>query len=319
MALLPIVLPREIKTEKEDKEYGKFIIEPYEQGYGHTIGNSLRRVLLSSLEGAAITSCRVKGVVHEFSKIDGVSEDVIYILLNLKKIRLKLLYSDGPELLKLSVKGERVVRAKDIEKNPNVEILNPEQIIATIDSPNGKLEMEMDVRKGRGYATAKENEYPNMPANTLTIDSIFSPIRKVNYKVEMTRVEHRVDYDRLIMEIWTDGSILPSDALSYAAKILRDSLNVFVVPKPKPEEPESLAKLAEREKMLELMSQKIEVLGFSQKLLTLLLNANLSTIGELAKKSKDELLKINGIGVASLNEIESKLKEIGLSLGMKIE
>ena len=228
MRLRDLVLPQRLETDQDTltDTYGRFYAEPFEKGYGHTIGNSLRRILLSSLEGCAITAVKIDKVVHEYSTLKGIREDVISILLNLKQLRFKL-QTPEPEILRLSVKGEKVVRAKDIEANGNVEVLTPELPIATLDS-NGELNMQMWVSRGRGYVPADRQVRENYPADSLMLDALFSPVIKVHYDVENSRVGQVTDYDRLILDVWTDGSVAPGDAIAFSAKILKDSLSIFI-------------------------------------------------------------------------------------------
>lgn len=292
--------------------YGMFTAEPFERGYGHTIGNSLRRILLSSLEGAAITSVRIKGALHEFAVIKGVKEDVATIALNLKKIRLKM-FSQGPETLILHVKKEGVVTAKNIEPNANIEILNPDQVIATLDH-GAELEIEFEINRGVGYVVAEENKSGKYPANTIFLDALFSPIVKVNYEVENTRVEQITDYDKLIMEIWTDGSVSPADALAYSAKIMRSALTIFTGPEQ--ETVKVTEAEVEEEKLKELLKQPLTFMDLSVRSANCLSAAGLKTIGDLVVKQEEELLSFKNFGKRSLTEIREKLEELGLSLGM---
>jgi DNA-directed RNA polymerase subunit alpha len=270
-------------------------------------------VLLSSLEGAAITAVRIKGALHEFAVIRGIKEDVANIILNLKKVRVKM-FTAGPETLYLKVKKEGVVYAKDIQTNSNVEILTPEHSLATLDS-GAEIEIELEITKGMGYVLAEEKSSGKHPANTILMDALFSPITKVNYEVENTRVEQITDYDKLIIEIWTDGSVSPADALAYSAKILKNSLNIFTGPEQEPVKVESSD--VEKEKMKELMSQPISILDLSVRSSNCLQSANLKTIGELVSKLEEEIMTYKNFGKRSLTEIKEKLAELGLSLGMK--
>ncbi|MFH1368602.1 MAG: DNA-directed RNA polymerase subunit alpha [Elusimicrobiota bacterium] len=292
--------------------YGMFTAEPFERGYGNTIGNALRRILLSSLEGAAITSVRIKGALHEFAVIKGVKEDVATISLNLKKIRFKI-FSKGPETLILHVKKEGVATAKAIEPNANVEILNPEQVIATLDH-GADLEIEMEVNRGVGYVVAEENKSGKYPANTIFLDSLFTPIIKVNYEIENTRVEQITDYDKLIIEIWTDGSVSPADALAYSAKILKSALMIFTGPEP--ETVKVTEAEVEEEKLKELLKQPLTFMDLSVRSANCLSAAGLKTISELVVKQEEELLSFKNFGKTSLTEIREKLEELGLTLGM---
>jgi len=294
--------------------YARFSAEPFERGYGHTIGNALTRILLSSIEGSAISAVRIKGALHEFAVLKGVKEDVATIILNLKKIRLKM-FSGERETIYLKIKKEGPVTAKDIEPNSNIEILNPEQIIANLDHGT-TLEVEMEVTRGKGYILADENKSGKGSANTILLDTLFSPIIKVNYEVENTRVEQITDYDKLIIEIWTDGSVSPQDALAYSAKILRNSLSIFTGPE-KEEEFEKLN--PEQEKLKELFSQPLGIMDLSVRSSNCLLGAGLKTVGDLVSKTEDEIMNFKNFGKKSLDEIKDKLKDMGLSLGMSGE
>ncbi|MCS7231111.1 MAG: DNA-directed RNA polymerase subunit alpha [Elusimicrobiota bacterium] len=326
-----LLLPQnfeDIKIEKNKygyENYGKFAIYPFERGFGHTIGNSLRRILLSSLEGAAITNCRINNVLHEFTTIPGVKEDVIYILMNLKKIRFKL-YSDGPEKIKLSVRGSKektIVTAGDFQVSHNLDIINKDEYIAEIDS-RAYLEIEAEVEKGRGYMLAEANKLrkSNKPVGTLFIDSIFSPIIKVNYEVEDVRVGEKTNYDKLIMEVWSDGSISPKDALIFAAKILRDNVDIFFKASTKSLidkiVEESDFEITKQERLKDLLSQPIDILELSNRPKNCLKNANIETIGQLVSMTEEDLKNLQNLGEKSLEEIKQKLKEKNLSLGMKL-
>lgn len=314
-----IVLPNKFDTITQDQFYGKFAIYPFEKGFGHTVGNSLRRILLSSLEGAAITSCRIAGVSHEFSTIRGVKEDVIYILMNLKKVRFKM-YTEGPEKVKISVKGAKTVVAGDFETSHNIEVVNKDQVIATLDS-TGSLEMEVEVNKGRGYVLAEENKKPGASVDTIFIDSIFSPVIKVNYEVEATRIGQRTDYDKLILEVWTDGTILPEDSVVYAANILKDTLKIFFtksILEAKEETDLSQEEIAQKEHMKQILSQPIEILELSTRSYNCLKDAKINKISDLVSKKEEELKTIRNLGEKSLEEIKEKLKSQNLSLGMEL-
>ena len=306
-----------LEEKTATKFYGRFTAEPFERGYGHTIGNSLRRILLSSLEGAAITAVKITGALHEFAVIKGVKEDAAQIVLNLKKIRVKL-NSDGPEKLYLKVKKAGKVTAGDIEENSSVEILNPEQEIANLDN-GAVLEMELDVVKGKGYVLSEEFKSNKYPVGTILLDALFSPITKVNYEVENTRVEQILNYDRLVLEIWTDGSVTPQDALTESAKILRNSLSIFAGAAISDEEQ---AAIEESESASEgagssLLEQSLGALDLSTRSANGLKNAGIETIGELVAISEEELMNFQNFGKKSLDEIKDKLAEIGLSLGME--
>ncbi|MDR2426088.1 MAG: DNA-directed RNA polymerase subunit alpha [Endomicrobium sp.] len=297
--------------------YGRFTAEPFERGYGHTIGNSLRRILLSSLEGAAIASVKITGALHEFAVLKGVKEDVAQIILNLKKIRVKL-HTGESERLYLKVKKAGKVMAKDIEVNANAEIMNPEQEIANID--NGTvLEMEMEVMSGKGYVLADEIKNHKHSVGTIVLDSLFSPIKKVNYEVENTRVEQILNYDRLVMEIWTDGSVAPKDALIESAKILKNSLNIFtgVLPEETLVEEETMEK--EDDKFADILEQSLGIMDLSTRSSNSLKNAGIETLKELVAVKEEDMMNFDNFGKRSLEEIKGKLAELGLSLGMDIK
>ncbi|MDR2067001.1 MAG: DNA-directed RNA polymerase subunit alpha [Endomicrobium sp.] len=299
--------------------YGCFTAGPFERGYGHTIGNSLRRVLLSSLNGAAITSVKVTGALHEFAVIKGVKEDVAQIVLNLKKVRVKLNSSDGPETLYLKATNPGKVTAKDIEMHLNVEIMNPEQEIAHID--NGTvLEMEMEVNMGKGYVLAEELKSSKDSVGTILLDSLFSPVTKVNYEVENTRVEQTLNYDRLVIEIWTDGSISPKDALIKSAKIFRNSLVTFTGDPVEDEEivvdNSSTEQNADEE---DVFGQNISTMRLSRRSSNGLLNAGIRTIGGLVQLREDEILNLRRLGQRSFEEIKGKVEALNLTFGMKIK
>lgn len=307
------------KLEVDDKSltpvYGKFYAEPFERGFGQTVGNSLRRILLSSLMGAAIVSVRIKGILHEFSTIPGITEDVTDIILNLKEVRLKL-HDTEQQTLKIEAKGPRTIQAKDIAAGPGVEILNPEQHVAIL-SREGKLDMEMVAKMGRGYVLAERNKEEGAPVDTIFIDSIFSPIQKVNFHLTNARVGQRTDYDRLVFEVWTDGSIKPDDAVAYAAKILQDQLQIFIN---FDDEPERAAREESPTTPLnENLYRSVDELEFSVRSQNCLQNADIKYIGELVQKSEQEMLKTKNFGHKSLNEIKEILREMGLELGMKLE
>jgi len=311
-----LILPQRLEIEQSTltDKYGKFIAEPFERGYGHTIGNSLRRIILSSLEGAAITAVRVSGAMHEFTSLKGVREDVIHIILNIKKLRLKL-YSAGPETLRLKIKRTGEIFAKDIEPNNNVEILTPDLVIATLDA-GVEIEMEMEVSKGRGYVPAERLKKDGQPLGTIPVDALFSPVTKVQYEVENARVGQMTDYDKLIFEIWTDGSVAPGDALAFSAKILKDSVTTFINFDEEEVAPiQAQIKTEESAKMEELLAQPVEIIELSVRASNCLKVAKIKTIGELVSKSEDELLSYKNFGKKSLDEIRERLKEMGLGLG----
>ncbi|MEW6305149.1 MAG: DNA-directed RNA polymerase subunit alpha [Verrucomicrobiota bacterium] len=299
--------------------YAKFVAEPFETGYGHTIGNSLRRVLLSSLEGAAITSVKIDGAMHEFTTIEGVVEDVTDVVLNLKKVLFKM-HSRDPQTLILSVNKDGAVVAGDIELNQNVEIVNPKQIICTLDKKK-KFTMELEVKIGRGFCPGDENKKPDQLIGVIPIDSLFSPVSRVRYAVESARVGQRTDYDRLIVEIWTDGRITPDDALTQASAILQHHLDVFVGYDKNAVEFEEVVDKQDEEKtkMKKLLNMSVNEIELSVRAANCLNNANITTVGQLAMKTEAEMLKYRNFGKKSLNEIKEKLSGLGLTLGMNID
>ena len=310
------------KVERDEKSYspyyGKFIYEPLEKGYGITLGNALRRVLLSSIPGAAITSVKIDGVAHEFSTISGVLEDVTDIVLNLKQVRLKL-HDNPPRTIKIEKEGEGEVKAGDIITDGSVDIINPQQHIATLTSKEAKLIMEMTVNLGRGYVPAERNKEDSQPLGTIPIDAIFSPIKKVNFTVRNARVGQMTDYDKLILEVWTDGTITSEKAISLAAKILRDQLDIFLIEEEEETLPPELPEEEEEEIPKEIFYKNIDDLELSGRALNCLKNSNIHLIGELVQKTEEELLKTRNFGRKSLNEIKNVLHQMGLSLGMELQ
>lgn len=306
----------EIDPETHTPFYGKFTCEPLERGFGITLGNALRRVLLSSLRGAAITAVRIKGIYHEFSPIPGVIEDVTDIILNLKGVRFKM-HSEEDKTIYLEAKGERVVRAGDFKTDGSVEILNPDWYIATL-AKDGELYLEATVRMGRGYVPAENNKREGQPIGVIPIDAIFSPIKKVNYVVTQARVGQQTDYDKLTLEVHTDGSVTPEDAVAYAAKIIKDQISVFINFEEEKEETEEKAK-PDVQPFNEFLLKPVNELELSVRSANCLKNANIRYIGELVQKTEAEMLKTKNFGRKSLNEIKEILSEMGLSLGMKLE
>ena len=300
--------------------YSKFIAEPFEGGYGYTIGNSLRRVLLSSLEGAAITSVKVKGAQHEFCSLPGVVEDVTDIVLALKKVKFSHTDIKDSKLVGISVDRDGVVTAADIREDAQYSVINKDLHIATLDR-KVKFEAEMEVRVGRGFSSGEENKRPDMPIGVIPIDSIFSPVTRVRYAVEATRVGQKTDYDRLIIEIWTDGRISPHDALTQASAILRRHLDVFVAYDDNQIEFEAApeAQSEENSELRKLLNMSVNEIELSVRAANCLNNANITSVGQLAMKSEAEMLKYRNFGKKSLNEIKDKLNELGLGLGMKFE
>jgi DNA-directed RNA polymerase subunit alpha len=313
-----LIRPRRLEAEEGTlaPNYGRFACEPLERGFGQTLGNALRRVLLSSLQGAAITTIRINGVLHEFSTIPGVLEDVSDIILNLKEVRLRL-HAEGPKVLRVHKKGGGVLTAADLRSDDQtVEILNPEHKIATL-SPEADVEMEFTVDMGKGYVLAERNKTEEMPIGVIPIDSVFSPIRRVNYTVTPARVGRDTDFDRLNLELWTDGAVSPRDAVAYAAKILKDQLSIFInfeeraeTHAPTPDEATPLNPN---------LYKSVDELELSVRSANCLQNANIRYIGELVQKTESEMLKTKNFGRKSLNEIKEVLQSMGLSLGMKLE
>ena len=331
MAYKELILPQKLSVDEKSMSdsYAKFVAEPYERGYGHTVGNALRRVLLSSLEGAAVTAVRIEKATHEYQALSGVKEDVMNILLNLKKLRVKL-FSNGPETIYLSVSKEGVVTAKSIQSNANVEIVNKDLVIAHLEA-GGKIDMEIEVSKGRGYVPAEELRAQNQwAAGFLPVDALFSPVVKVHYDVENARVGQVTDYDRLILEIWTDGSLNPAEALIQSSKLLRESLNIFIPEEEQAAEAaaaglsdgassEGAVSLAGLDpKLREILNQPIEMIELSSRASNCLKVARIRTIGELVGKRDEELLAVKNFGKKSLDEIKDRLKDMGLSLGMQV-
>ena len=299
--------------------YAKFIAEPFEAGYGHTVGNSLRRVLLSSIEGAAISSIKIDGVNHEFQSIDGVVEDVTEIVLNLKKV---LIVSHKRETISLAIKVNKSggVTAGDIQADANIQIVNPEQLICTIDGKR-TFEAEIEIKTGRGYCPGEQNKKEEQAIGVIPLDSLFSPVRLVKYAVENTRVGQITDYDKLILEVWTDGRITPDDALKQSASILKHHLDVFDRVSEEHFEFESRQSEVseEQNKLRKLLNMSVNEIELSVRAANCLNNANITTVGELAMKTEQEMLKYRNFGKKSLNEIKEKLEALGLSLGMKFD
>ena len=294
----------------QDNSYGKFVIEPLERGFGNTLGNALRRVLLSSLPGVAVTSIKIEGIQHEFSTVPGVTEDVSEIILNLKTLSAKL-YSDQAKTVMLDVKGPAEVTAKDIAADDELEFIDPDLHIATLNE-DAHLQMTLTIDKGRGYVSADKNKYPNMPIGVIPIDSIFTPIKKVNYTVTDTRVGQITDYDKLTLEVWTDGSVQPDEAISLAAKILTEHLSLFVsltdqVTTISFTDQES----NDKDKVLEMT---IEELDLSVRAYNCLKRAGINTVAELVQRNQEDMMKVRNLGRKSLEEVEQKLEALNLSL-----
>ena len=314
-----IIKPEKVQIASQTPTYGKFVWEPLERGFGITIGNSLRRIILSSICGSAIVSVKFDGVMHEFSTIPGVLEDVSEIILNLKNVRAKMEDSE-PKMIEIDAAGERVVTAADIiSGDGKVEIMNPDQHIATL-SGDAKFRVEMTVKAGKGYSLAEFNKDPEMPVGTIAVDSVFSPIKRVNYRISNARVGQKTDYDKLTMEIWTDGSVTPEDSVAFAAKILKEQMNVFIN-FDEDLEPELAEKSADdsKPKQNENLYLDVDELELSVRSANCLRNANITKIYQLVERTEAEMLKTKNFGRKSLNEIKELLAELGLSLGMNID
>ncbi len=308
--------PNKVQFENDELQpnYGRFIAEPFERGYGLTIGNSLRRVLLSSIEGAAITAIKIEGVPHEFDSIEGVFEDVTRIILNLKKLRLKY-YGEMQKVIHVKKDGPGDFTGADFNVDPEIEVMNTDQHIATLNE-SGKIDMELQIERGRGYVPAEVNKSNTEAIGVIPIDSLFTPVKKVNIRVEDTRVGQRTDFDKLIMEIWTDGSVSPDDALAQAAKIIKDHLTIFInFEEEVEEEVEVVDENLERRKVL--LAKSIDEIELSVRSYNTLKSQDISTLENLTKKTEDELKKSKHISDVVLNEIKSKLSDMNLSLGLK--
>ncbi|MBE9485599.1 MAG: DNA-directed RNA polymerase subunit alpha [Chloroflexi bacterium] len=311
-----LIKPKRLEATELTENYGKFVAEPFERGFGTTLGNSLRRILLSSLQGAAITSVRIKNVHHEFSSVVGLTEDVTDIILNLKGVKVRL-HGHDPRNVRIVKKGSGVIKAGDIITDNNVEILNPDHHIATCGDETD-LEIDMAVAMGKGYVSAEKNRDENAPVGTIPIDAIFTPIVKVNFNVSNARVGQITDYDKLTLEVATDSSVNPDDAVAYSAKILKEQLQIFInfdeTEEPVPQEEEG-----EKQKINENLYRSVEELELSVRSANCLKNAQINRIGELVQKTEAEMLKTQNFGRKSLNEIKDILAEMGLSLGMSLE
>ncbi len=309
--MIEIEKPKIEWVESSDRYYGRFVVEPLERGYGITLGNSLRRILLSSLPGAAVVSVKIDGVLHEFSTIPNVVEDTPEIILNLKELKLKV-HSNEPQLLIVDAEGEGEVRARDIKAPADVDILNPDLLIATLEE-GGRLYMEITANVGRGYVSAERNKIPNQPIGVIPVDSIFTPIKKVNFTVEDTRVGQMTDFDKLTLEIWTDGSISPDEAISLGAKILSTHLGLFINLTEKVDEVE-IASETEDNSKIDALAMTIEELDLSVRSYNCLKRAGINTVEELIRKSEEEMMKVRNLGKKSLEEVQNKLSDLGLEL-----
>lgn len=314
-----LIRPKQLQVEKESltDTYGKFFAEPFERGFGTTLGNSIRRILISTLQGAAITSVRIKGVLHEFSAIQGVTEDVTDIILNLKGVRFKL-HSADSTTVRVVHKGEGVVRAGDFLVGHNIEVMNPDHLIATC-GKDAHFEMDMTVKLGKGYVSADKNRDDKAPIGTIPIDAIYSPIKKVNFIVSNARVGQMTDYDKLTLEIWTDGSVKPDDALAYAAKIMKEQLSIFINFDEEKEPQQFEESVVEADRVNENLYRTVDELELSVRSANCLKNAGIKLIGELVSKTEIEMLKTQNFGRKSLNEIKDILSDMGLTFGMKLD
>jgi DNA-directed RNA polymerase subunit alpha len=313
-----LIKPKGLEIERESltDTYGRFTAKPLERGFGITIGNSLRRILLSSLQGVAVTTVRIDGVLHEFSTIPDVVEDVADIILNLKEVRFKL-YVEGPRTVVIEKEGPGTVTAADIQVDDTVEVLNPDHHICTL-GKEGKFRAELRLEYGKGYVSSDNMRKEDLPAGVIPIDSFFSPVRKVNYTISQSRVGQRTDYDKLELEVWTDGSVRPEDAVAYGSKILKDQLSIFIN-FDETLEPEVQEPIIEKEKINDNLYRTVDELELSVRSANCLQNAGIKYIGELVQKTEAEMLKTKNFGRKSLNEIKEILGEMGLGFGIKVE
>ncbi|MGE0645124.1 MAG: DNA-directed RNA polymerase subunit alpha [Nitrospira sp.] len=318
-AMKDFQIPMRVEVDKDahSPTFGRFTTEAFERGFGTTIGNALRRILLSSLTGAAVTTVKIEGVVHEFSTIAGVTEDVTAIILNIKSLRLAL-HTDKPKTIRLKKKGPGEAKGSDILHDADVTILTPDLHIATLDK-DATLDIEMTIKHGRGYVPAERNKEEGLPIGVIAIDSIFSPIKRVNFYVENARVGRMTDYDKLTMEIWTDGTISPRDALSTGAGILREHLDIFINPEERTEGKSEAGHEESHRELNKNLTRSVNELELSVRAANCLKNANIKTIADLVQKSEGEMLRTKNFGKKSLNEIKEILSEMGLSLGTKVE
>lgn len=318
-AMKDFQIPMRVEVDKDTQSptFGRFTTEAFERGFGTTIGNALRRILLSSLTGAAVTTVKIEGVVHEFSTISGVTEDVTAIILNIKSLRLAL-HTDKPKTIRLKKKGPGEAKGSDILHDADVTILTPDLHIATLDK-DATLDIEMTIKHGRGYVPSERNKEEGLPIGVIAIDSVFSPIKRVNFHVENARVGRMTDYDKLAMEIWTDGTISPRDALSNAAGILREHLDIFINPEERSEGKSEAGYEESHREVNKNLSRSVNELELSVRAANCLKNANIKTIADLVQKSEGEMLRTKNFGKKSLNEIKEILTEMGLSLGTKVE
>ena len=304
----------EVAEISEDKKYGKFVVEPLERGYGITLGNSLRRIMLSSLPGAAVSQVKIEGVLHEFSSIPGVKEDVTEIIMNIKALSIKNSSSTNePKTAYIEYNGEGVVRASDIQADQDIEILNPDQVIATLNGKDAKLYMELTITKGRGYVSADKNKNDELPIGVIAVDSIYTPVERVNVTVQNTRVGQITDFDKLTLDVFTNGTLAPDEAVSLAAKVLSEHLNLFIDLSENAKTAEVMVEKEddEKEKMLEMSIDELELCVRSYNCLK---RAGINTVEELTNKTSEDMMKVRNLGRKSLEEVLAKLKELGLQL-----
>ena len=307
----------EVAEISEDKKYGRFVVEPLERGYGITLGNSLRRIMLSSLPGAAVSQVKIEGVLHEFSSIEGVKEDVTEIIMNIKSLAIKnSSESNEPKLAYIDFEGEGVVRASDIQCDSDIEIMNPNQVIATLSG--GKLYMELTITKGRGYVSADKNKNEDLPIGIIPIDSIYTPVERVNVTVQNTRVGQITDYDKLTIDVYTNGSLVPDEAVSLAAKVLSEHLSLFVDLSENAQRAEVMS-IKEDDKKEMVLEMSIDELELSVRSYNCLKRAGINTVQELTNKTPDEMMKVRNLGRKSLEEVLAKLKELDLQLNQSEE
>jgi len=316
MKLKPLQMPKKIEMDEKTatERYARFVIEPLERGFGITVGNALRRVLISSLRGAAVSAVKLDGALHEFCALPGVYEDTTQIVQNLKQVRFKM-HGEGPKRATVTLKGKGEVKAGDLKVDHDVEVLNPELHLATLND-EGELNAEIEISMGRGYVPADQHPGGDRPIGTVTVDSLYSPVHKVNYTVEQTRIGQRIDYDKIILDIWTDGSVSPRDSLSHAAKILKDHFSLFVGFEEEEIQSEESEPDEDSLRLKKLLDKSVEELELSVRSSNCLRAANINTLAELVTKTESEMLKYRNFGRKSLKEIQDVLSEMGLSFGM---
>ena len=309
----------EVAEISEDKKYGRFVVEPLERGYGITLGNSLRRIMLSSLPGAAVSQVKIEGVLHEFSSIEGVKEDVTEIIMNIKSLAIKnTSETNEPKTAIIDVTGEGVVRASDIQVDPDIEIMNPDLVIATLCGKDTKFYMELTITKGRGYVSADKNKGADLPVGVIAVDSIYTPVERVNMTVANTRVGQITDYDKLTLDVYTNGTLVPDEAVSLAAKVLSEHLSLFVDLSESAMKAEVMVDKEENEKE-KVLVMSIDELELSVRSYNCLKRAGINTVEELTNKSQEDMMKVRNLGRKSLEEVLAKLKELGLQLNSSEE